>query len=96
MNDGYSTKDIWEASCLAMYHPVSGINLLDNYNAEWFFDCASEDAKILRDEYNNHQLSVDLLAFVHSYNTLVQEQNRVRRSGLPGWRSPAWIRGECK
>ena len=97
MKDGFNTRDVFFAAVLKyLGYPLLRIEVLDQRTTEWGFDIASEDAAILREQYD----SADGLAlssaksFVRAYLDLVRQQKEMRRNGQVSWSSPAWINGQ--
>jgi hypothetical protein len=96
--DGFTTRDVWFAACLAyLGYELYRVELLNGFDSVWSFCIESEDAKILAADYDGGRLALsDAKAFVFRFNALARQQRDLRRRGQTSWVSDRWVRGEIE
>jgi hypothetical protein len=95
-NDSYQSDDLEFCAALLYLYGEESLLSLDatGFRAVVTLDVPSEDAKILREQFDNDELAISSLkAYVKVYFTLMNRVRVTRKSEFRQWNSPSWITG---
>ena len=102
-NDGFTTQDL--AFCVAMMYtfgdesllriePLGGVNNPRRRGQSFVLDIPSLDAKTYHAEFTAGTFGIsNLLAYIKTYNGVIQILKDMHRRGEVEWTSPSWIAG---
>jgi len=97
MNDSYQSDDLEFCAALLYLYGSESLLSIDatQFRAVVTVDIASEDAKIMREQFDNDELAISSLkAYVKVYFELTNRVRVTRKSEFRQWNSPSWIAGK--
>jgi hypothetical protein len=95
VNDGYKTDNLEFCSALLYLYGEDCLLSIDaaNNRAEMTLDLPSEDCKLLRDEFDRDELTIQLRSYCRIFSALLHHVRRTRNALGQRWDSPRWIEG---
>ena len=96
MNRTYQCDDLAFGAGLLYAYGKEALLAIDasDFRALVTVDIPEEEAKIMREQFDNDEMSISSLkAYTKIYDDLLNQVRRVRKSNFKQWQSPAWING---
>ncbi len=98
MNDGYQSDDIEFCAALLYLYGEESLLTIDASQSRTVvtLDIPSEDAKILREQFDRDELSILLRSYCRVHSSLLSRVRRTRTALGQQWTSPTWQNGRGK
>ena len=96
MNDGWVVNSPFMAALICYLYTWESLLKIEMDGPRFHFDVASEDGKILEEQWQKDELNVQVGSYIKTYVRIIGILKKLHREGRQSWVSESWVSGRGK